>query len=180
MLLFTSTDESRHVLNGILFEIANGKVKLIAVDGRRLILHEPELDADGEASFVFPADVLRATAESPDDELPRKIRVEYDSETSVIRAVFGRDKYSEDFAVTCKAIEGIYPQWRSVMPDPLPTAFPSDHAAFNGHFVADLMRALEEIDGRDNGIRFTSDGPNEPLIAKTKRTTAILMPLRNS
>lgn len=180
MLLFVSTDETRYVLNGIRFEIANGSVKLIAADGRRLLLHEPQdVTADAtDAGFIFPADILRAIAESPEGEAPRKVRVEYDSETSAIRAVFGHSSYFDDFTVTCQAIGGTYPSWRQVVPDPIPSTFPNDHAAFNGHFVVDLMKAVEEIDGRYNGVRFTSAGPGQPLIAKTKNSTAILMPLR--
>ena len=38
-----SHDETRYILNGILFDIAGGKFKMVATDGRRLALIEKEL-----------------------------------------------------------------------------------------------------------------------------------------
>ena len=52
-----STDESRYVLNGIFISLKEGKMTLVATDGRRLALVDEEVDISEKSSgeFIVPA-----------------------------------------------------------------------------------------------------------------------------
>ncbi len=52
-----STDETRYVLNGVLFAFKDNKLTLVATDGRRLALMdiEAEITAEQEVSLIVPA-----------------------------------------------------------------------------------------------------------------------------
>ena len=55
-----STDETRYVLNGILCSFKEGKLTLVATDGRRLAMVdlEVEIAAGQEASVIIPAKAI--------------------------------------------------------------------------------------------------------------------------
>ena len=53
-----STDESRYVLNGIFVSLKEGKMTLVATDGRRLALVDEEVEVSEKSSgeFILPAE----------------------------------------------------------------------------------------------------------------------------
>lgn len=177
MLAFTSTDETRYVLNGVLIECRKGGgVRMVATDGRRLLAHEPEWETDRSepVSFIFPSSVLRAVALK---DYHRDIRMEFHPATQQISMVFGMAGY-EEFTLSCKAIDGTYPSWQQIVPNPLPTEFPAKRMALNRHFFGELIEAIDALDGKDNSVTFSAVDDGGPLVAKTLRSTALLMPLR--
>ena len=52
-----STDESRYVLNGIFISLKEGKMTIVATDGRRLALVDEEVEISEKSSgeFIVPA-----------------------------------------------------------------------------------------------------------------------------
>lgn len=54
----TAQDETRPILTGILFEIKNRKLNLVALDGYRLALKSENLDTDNIINAVIPAKTL--------------------------------------------------------------------------------------------------------------------------
>ncbi|NMM62030.1 DNA polymerase III subunit beta [Clostridium sp. P21] len=54
----TAQDETRPILTGILFEINNKKLNLVALDGYRLALKSENLDTDNVISAVIPGKTL--------------------------------------------------------------------------------------------------------------------------
>lgn len=64
-----STSERNPVHSGIKFEITNGKIVLVAVDGARLAIRREDIDYDGEdVSFVVPAKTLGEVMKLGEDE----------------------------------------------------------------------------------------------------------------
>ncbi len=53
-----SENDSKPVHTGTLFDIKNGEIKLVSVDGYRLALRKERIDYLGEASFVVPKKTL--------------------------------------------------------------------------------------------------------------------------
>ena len=62
-----STDETRYVLNGILFSFKENKLTMVATDGRRLALVDLEVEfpRSQEADIIVPDQVRHRTQPTP-------------------------------------------------------------------------------------------------------------------
>ena len=103
-----STDETRYVLNGILFSFKDNKLTLVATDGRRLALVDLELEfpRSQELDIIVPT---KAVA-----ELQRLVREEGEVKLSI-----GENQIAFELNRTLlvsKLIEGNYPNYRQVIP----------------------------------------------------------------
>ncbi len=103
-----STDETRYVLNGILFSFKDNKLTMVATDGRRLALVDLELEfpRSQEIEIIVPTKCVT--------ELVRLLGDEGDVKMSV-----GENQIAFELGVTLlvsKLIEGNYPNYRQVIP----------------------------------------------------------------
>lgn len=103
-----STDETRFILNGTLMSFKGGKLTLVATDGRRLALteHELEFPKEAECDAIVPTKAI--------NELIRILRDE-----GSVKIHAGKNQASFEFdevTLTTKLIEGIYPNFRQVIP----------------------------------------------------------------
>jgi DNA polymerase-3 subunit beta len=103
-----STDETRYVLNGILFSFKENKLTLVATDGRRLALIDIEVEfpRSQEVDIIVPTKCVT--------ELARLLGDEGDVKMSV-----GDNQIAFEVAGTLlvsKLIEGNYPNYRQVIP----------------------------------------------------------------
>ena len=103
-----STDETRYVLNGIYTSFREGKLTLVATDGRRLAMVENDLDfpASQEVDLIIPTKAIQ--------ELQRLLSNEGEVLVSLsdnqISFAIG------DHLLVSKLIEGNYPNYRQVIP----------------------------------------------------------------
>ncbi|MDI6775202.1 MAG: DNA polymerase III subunit beta [Verrucomicrobiota bacterium] len=104
----TSTDETRHVLNGVLMSFKAEKLTVVATDGRRLALAESEVEypKEAEADYILPSKTVAELLIALGDEGALNIHTR---ENMVIFA-FG------ETVVASKLIDGIYPNYRQVVP----------------------------------------------------------------
>jgi DNA polymerase-3 subunit beta len=103
-----STDETRYVLNGIYTSFREGKLTLVATDGRRLAMVENDLDfpASHECDVIVPTKAVQ--------ELMRLLG---DSGEVLIRLSDSQISFSiGDHLLISKLIEGNYPNYRQVIP----------------------------------------------------------------
>ncbi len=103
-----STDETRYVLNGVLFAFKDNKLTLVATDGRRLALMdiEAEITAEQEVSLIVPAKAV--------NELQRLLKD--DGEVTI---KVGQNQIAFELngaLLVSKLIEGNYPNYRQVIP----------------------------------------------------------------
>ena len=103
-----STDETRYVLNGIFTSFKEGKLTLVATDGRRLAMvdHELEFPSSHEVDFIVPTKAVQELQRllSTEGDLMLKLsdnQVCFEIGTSII---------------VSKLIEGNYPTDRQVIP----------------------------------------------------------------
>jgi DNA polymerase-3 subunit beta len=103
-----STDETRYVLNGIFTSFSEGKMTLVATDGRRLAMvdHELEFPSSHEIDFIVPTKAVQ--------ELQRLLGTEGDmilklSDNQVCFEIGSS-------IIVSKLIEGNYPNYRQVIP----------------------------------------------------------------
>jgi DNA polymerase-3 subunit beta len=103
-----SSDESRYVLNGVLLSFKEGKLTMVATDGRRLALveHELEFPKSSEADVILPGKAVQ--------ELQRILRAE-DS----LQITLSENQIAFDLGniyLVSKLIEGNYPNYKQVVP----------------------------------------------------------------
>lgn len=103
-----SFDETRYILNGILFKINKNNLTLVATDGKRLAIMEKKLkqDTDKEISFIIPIKTIH--------ELNRNLKD--DGELSLI---LGTNQVLFDLGgvmVISRLIEGEFPDYKQVIP----------------------------------------------------------------
>jgi DNA polymerase-3 subunit beta len=103
-----STDETRYVLNGILFSFKDNKLTLVATDGRRLALVDIELEfpRSHEIDIILPTKAVTELARLVSEEGDIRMSV---SENQVAFEVDGT-------LLVSKLIEGNYPNYRQVIP----------------------------------------------------------------
>jgi len=104
----SSTDETRHVLNGVLLSFKGNKLAMVATDGRRLALVEQEVEfpKEAEASLIVPTKTVNELLHILGDEGELKVK----ATTDKIVFQFG------DVVISSKLIEGTYPNFRQVIP----------------------------------------------------------------
>ena len=103
-----STDETRYVLNGILFSFKENKLTLVATDGRRLALVDLEVEfpRSNEVDVVVPAKCVTELSRILGDEGDLKMSV---GENQIAFEAGGR-------LLVSKLIEGNYPNYKQVIP----------------------------------------------------------------
>lgn len=103
-----SMDETRYVLNGVLFKINNDNLMLVATDGRRLALVEKKINQSTkkEINMIIPIKTVH--------ELMRALKDE--GEISIVigqnQAMFMLDKT----VIISRLIEGEFPDYKQVIP----------------------------------------------------------------
>ena len=112
MLIMTSfaasTDETRYILNGVLFELRNGRLKLVATDGRRLATIEKDVDSSKklQKKIIIPSKAI--------NELERNLKdegsVEIVFEDNQVMFSLG------DTVVVSRLIDGEFPDYERVIP----------------------------------------------------------------
>jgi DNA polymerase-3 subunit beta len=103
-----STDETRYVLNGILFSFRGGKLTMVATDGRRLALVDLEVEfpQSQEVDIIVPTKCVT--------ELGRLIGDDGDIRMSVSENQVAFE--ADNTLLVSKLIEGNYPNYRQVIP----------------------------------------------------------------
>ncbi|MCC7519199.1 MAG: DNA polymerase III subunit beta [Verrucomicrobiae bacterium] len=116
-----SADESRFVLNGILMSFKDDKLIVVATDGRRLAMaeQEVELSKDCKQDLIIPNKTVLEVARLLKDKGQAKVRF---SESQVLFEIEGAELAS-------KLVEGIYPNYRQVIPPDAKVVIPLEREA---------------------------------------------------
>ncbi|NRA11184.1 MAG: DNA polymerase III subunit beta, partial [Crocinitomicaceae bacterium] len=104
----SSTDETRYILNGSLLSFKDGKLTIVATDGRRLAMVEQEVEfsEDTQADLVVPSKTINELIKTLGEEGILRIRV------SATQIKFDFDQ----IVIVSKLIEGTYPNFQQVIP----------------------------------------------------------------
>jgi len=117
-----SFDETRYILNGILFKINKNNLTLVATDGRRLAIIEKKLSQgiDRDINIIIPIKTIH--------ELNRNLKDE--GELSLL---LGNNQVLFDLGnvvVISRLIEGEFPDYRQVIPPPSENKIRIDRTQF--------------------------------------------------
>ena len=167
-----STDESRYVLNGLFVSLKEGKMTVVATDGRRLALVDEEVDISEKSSgeFIVPAKAV--------NELNRLLQT-----TGDVELKFGENQASfalkddKGFSVLLitKLIEGNYPNYRQVIPGEA-----KERIALGCEELVQALRRAEIMTSeKANSVRLTfgknilTITANSPEVGEARETIAI-------
>jgi len=149
-----SYDETRYILNGILFKINTNKLSLVATDGKRLAIAEQEISEKikDEISVVVPIKAVR--------ELSRNL-----NEDGVVSIILSENQIMFDLknmVIISRLIEGEFPDYKHVIPPPQENKLIVDRE----QFLLSIKRAslLSIPDHQEVKLELTK---NKLIISKT-------------
>lgn len=113
-----SSDETRYILNGVYFNFKDGKLALVATDGRRLALVSKELEvpAGANGAIILPAktvaELLRLLGKGD------KINIAFNERRAAFQIDTGKDTsgLTDSIYLFSKVVEGNYPNYQQVIP----------------------------------------------------------------
>jgi DNA polymerase III subunit beta len=113
-----STDETRYILNGVYFNFKDGKLSLVATDGRRLALiaKEMEVPAASAGAIILPAktvgELTRLLA------LGTKVKINFNDRRAAFQIATDKDSSGlvDHVYLYSKVVEGNYPNYQQVIP----------------------------------------------------------------
>jgi DNA polymerase-3 subunit beta len=150
-----STDETRYVLNGILFSFKDNKLTLVATDGRRLALVDIELEfpRSHEVDIILPTKAVTELARLVSEEGDVKMSV---SENQVAFEVDGT-------LLVSKLIEGNYPNYRQVIPPEAKERITLERESF----LNSVHRVSLLSSEKSNSVKLVFSKNNIDIIANT-------------
>lgn len=162
-----STDETRYVLNGLLLNFGEGKLTVVATDGRRLALVEQEVDFPksnaGEA--IVPSKAI--------GEVQRLLKDKGDLQITLTENQIAFD--IDGTLLVSKLIEGNYPNYRQVIPNEV-----EEHISLERETLLQALRRaalLTSDKSNSTKLRFSKNSlvisANTPDVGEAHETIAI-------
>jgi DNA polymerase-3 subunit beta len=150
-----STDETRYVLNGLLFSFKENKLTLVATDGRRLAMVDIELEfpKSHEADIIVPTKAVT--------ELGRLL-----GEDGEVKVSVGSGQIAFDLNNTLlvsKLIEGNYPNYKQVIPTETKERVTLERETF----LNSLRRVSLLASDKSNSIKLNFSKNNIDITANT-------------
>lgn len=113
-----STDETRYILNGVYFSFKDGKLSLVATDGRRLALisKDIEVPATSAGSIILPAKTVSELVRMLDKG--EKLKISFNERRAAFQINTDKDSSGlvDSIYLYSKVVEGNYPNYNQVIP----------------------------------------------------------------
>jgi DNA polymerase-3 subunit beta len=150
-----STDETRYVLNGVLFSFKENKLTLVATDGRRLAMLDIELEfpRSHEADIIVPTKAVT--------ELQRLLKDDGEVKISVGSGQIAFDL--NNTLLVSKLIEGNYPNYKQVIPSEAKERVTLERETF----LNSLRRVSLLASDKSNSIKLSFSKNNIEITANT-------------
>ena len=142
----TSTDKNRPVLNGVYMTVENNTVRLVATDSYRLAVCDTQVETSSlEGSFELnvPAEALNDAIQITGGQGTIMVG---STDTQVV-FVAGNTTY------VSRRIEGVYPNYKALLPASAATTVKIDVAAFNA-----ALKRVAVIAQNNSAVKFEIDG----------------------
>lgn len=113
-----SSDETRYILNGVYFSFRDGKLSLVATDGRRLALiaKEMEIPGDSAGAIILPAKTVGELLRMLDKG--GKVKIDFSDRRCSFQIATDKDSSGliDSIYLYSKVVEGNYPNYQQVIP----------------------------------------------------------------
>lgn len=148
-------DETRKTLRGLLMSFKDGKLTMVATDGRRLAMVEQEVEfpASAERDIVLPANTV--------SELPRSLSNEGD-----VKIVIDKTQITFDLGktrISSKLLDQVYPNYRQVIPSGMQNVISIDRQLL----LDAIDRTSVMANDQTNAIKFSFDNNQLTVVAAT-------------
>ena len=112
-----SSDETRYILNGVYFNFKDGKLSLVATDGRRLALVSKEMDvpAASAGAIILPAKTVSELTRLLDKG--EKVKINFNERRAAFQIATDKDTSGliDHVYLYSKVVEGSYPNYNQVI-----------------------------------------------------------------
>lgn len=113
-----SSDETRYILNGVYFSFKDGKLSLVATDGRRLALTSKDIEvpATSAGSIILPAKTVNELVRMLDKG--EKLKISFNERRASFQINTDKDSSGliDSIYLYSKVVEGNYPNYNQVIP----------------------------------------------------------------
>ncbi len=113
-----SSDETRYILNGVYFNFRDGKLSLVATDGRRLALMAKDLEVPpaSAGAIILPAKTVSELLRMLDKG--EKLKVSFNDRRAAFQINTDKDTsgLTDSIYLYSKVVEGNYPNYQQVIP----------------------------------------------------------------
>lgn len=115
-----STDENRYILNSVFFNFSEGKLSLVATDGRRLamISRDMKIDHEDEGSIILPAKTVTELEKLLSQG--KMVKISFNERQVAFDIEVGEDSSNSGLTgsiyLVSKIVEGSYPNYKQVIP----------------------------------------------------------------
>ena len=113
-----SLNEERYMLKGVFFQILDGKLSLVATDGRRLAVTNNHVETKDEGEFILPSLSVNEIEKLPD--VGNKIKISFTDRQVAFELSVEKGEDSTGFQnsiyLISKVVEGKYPNYKQVIP----------------------------------------------------------------
>ena len=115
-----STDENRYILNSVFFNFSEGKLTLVATDGRRLALisRDMKIDHEDEGRIILPAKTVTELEKLLVQG--KSVKISFNERQVAFDIEIGEESESNGLSgsiyLVSKIVEGSYPNYKQVIP----------------------------------------------------------------
>ena len=115
-----STDENRYILNSVFFNFSEGKLSLVATDGRRLamISRDMKIDHEDEGSIILPAKTVTELEKLLSQG--KMVKISFNERQVAFDIEVGEESSNSGLTgsiyLVSKIVEGSYPNYKQVIP----------------------------------------------------------------
>ncbi len=115
-----SSDENRYILNSVFFNFSEGKLTLVATDGRRLALisRDMKIDREDEGSIILPAKTVSELEKLLTQG--KSVKISFNDRQVAFDIEVGEESSSNGLIgsiyLVSKIVEGSYPNYKQVIP----------------------------------------------------------------
>lgn len=113
-----STDETRYILNGVYFNFKDGKLAMVATDGRRLALISKEMDVPpaSAGAIILPAKTVSELTRLLDKG--EKVKINFNDRRAAFQIATDKETSGlvDHVYLYSKVVEGNYPNYQQVIP----------------------------------------------------------------
>lgn len=153
----TATDEARPILTGVLFEIKQDALRLVALDGYRLAIRTEPAQAEAEINAIIPSSALNEIAKILTDDQEEKVNI-----------AFSPSNVQMNFGQTCihsVLLNGEYMKYEQI--------FPKEHDTTVHVNRRELLDAIERTslmarESKNNLIKFVVESERMTLLANSE------------
>ena len=135
-LYCAAKNDTRYCLNGVFVESKNGNLSIVSTTGATMFVHQIEGGYSGDDfGFIIPRSVVESIVKTKNNVL----EIAGESFRSELRC--GSTLFTP--------VDGIFPDWRRVVPDHLSTTIQDSIASkFNPKLVMDCYSAIATAEGK--------------------------------